>query len=104
MALIPMEERLASKEKAWEAERRDLTAKWTDISRNLKVAEERSQDLDKKTSQMEEERCGRHGDCFVFYRAYVLCVLSRASSSILDLHSPNTLTKKLCTCVQDVCA
>lgn len=58
MALVPMEERLASKEKAWEVERRELTAKSLDVSRHLKVAEDRCQDLEKKKKQMEEERCG----------------------------------------------
>lgn len=56
MALVPMEERLASKEKAWAGERRELTAKAEDGVRNLKAAEERCRELEKRKSEMEEAR------------------------------------------------
>lgn len=56
MALVPMEERLKSREKAWEAERRDLQAKAEDNARLAKIAEERSRELEKRKSEMTEER------------------------------------------------
>lgn len=56
MALVPMEERLKSREKAWEAERRDLQAKAEDNARLVKIAEERCRELEKRKSEMTEER------------------------------------------------
>lgn len=61
MALVPMEERLKSKEKAWEAERRDLQTKIDESGRLVKIADERCRELDKRKSEMTEERCGNVG-------------------------------------------
>ena len=56
MALVPLEERLQSKEKAWESERRELVIRAEESLRIVKSAEERSRELEKRKSEMEEER------------------------------------------------
>eukprot|EP00904_Undaria_pinnatifida_P001799 jgi/Undpi1/1161/HiC_scaffold_10.g04623.m1 len=56
MALVPLEERLQSKEKAWESERRELVIRAEESLRVVKSAEERSRELEKRKSDMEEER------------------------------------------------
>lgn len=56
MALVPLEERLHSKERAWEAERRELVVRADDSLRSVRVAEERCRELEKRRSEMEEER------------------------------------------------
>lgn len=56
MALVPLEERLQSKENAWESERRDLVIRAEESVRNVKAAEERARDLEKRRSEMEQER------------------------------------------------
>ena len=57
MALVPLEERLQSKEKAWESERRELVLRAEESSRAAKTTEERSRELEKRKTEMEEERC-----------------------------------------------
>lgn len=56
MALVPLEERLQDKENAWEAERRELTIKVEERQKHVRVAEERCRELEKRRSEMEEER------------------------------------------------
>lgn len=56
MALVPMEERLKSREKAWEAERRDLEGKAEESARVMGTIKERCRDLEKSKLEMTEER------------------------------------------------
>lgn len=66
MALVPLEERLQSKERAWEAERRDLVTRAEDSIRSMKAEGQERREIEKRVSEMEEERwecccCGRAG-------------------------------------------
>lgn len=56
MALVPLEERLQSKERAWESERRELVIKSEDSLRTVKTVEERCRELEKRKTEMEEDR------------------------------------------------
>lgn len=56
MALVPLEERLQAKERAWEVERRELTIKAEEGQKHVRVAEDRCRELEKRKSEMEEER------------------------------------------------
>lgn len=56
MALVPMEERLKSKEQAWDVERKELELKAEEGLRTMRGAEERCRELEKKKTEMAEER------------------------------------------------
>eukprot|EP00752_Nemacystus_decipiens_P007271 g6508.t2 len=56
LALVPLEERLQAKERAWEAERRELLLRSEAGLRSAKVAEDRCREVERSKSEMEEER------------------------------------------------
>lgn len=56
LALVPLEERLQAKERAWEAERRELQLRSEASLRSAKVAEDRCREVERRKSEMEEER------------------------------------------------
>ena len=64
MALVPLEARLESKERAWGEERNELIFKVGENQRSLGVVEERCRELEKRRSGMEHER--RAVECLIF--------------------------------------
>lgn len=56
MALVPLEQRLESKERAWDAERRELVVRSEEGAKALKAAEERCADLDRRRGEAAEGR------------------------------------------------
>ena len=64
MALVPLEARLESKERAWREERNGLIFKVEENQRSLGVVEERCRELEKRRSDMEQERCAV--GCLIF--------------------------------------
>ncbi|CAN0442547.1 unnamed protein product [Ascophyllum nodosum] len=62
MALVPLEARLESKERAWREERNELIFKVEENQRSLGVVEERCRELEKRRSDMEQERQARDAE------------------------------------------
>ncbi|CAM9263839.1 unnamed protein product [Ectocarpus sp. 13 AM-2016] len=56
LALAPLEERLQAKERAWESERRELVSRSEANLRSARVAEDRCREVERRKSEMEEER------------------------------------------------
>lgn len=56
MALVPLDERLKTKEKVWEAERGELVLKVEEGQRSVETAEGCCRELEIRMSEMEEER------------------------------------------------
>lgn len=78
MALVPLDERLKTKERVWEAERGELVSKVEEGQRSVEAAEAYCRELEKRRSEMEEERCVIFGTvrCVIELAKGVLSLLS----------------------------
>ena len=84
MALVPLEARLESKERAWEAERKELLHKAEENHKSLKEAEGRCSELEKERSEIKEDRCAI---CCHFFSFFALPSLVKILQTVQLMHT-----------------